>query len=386
LADLGLIWLEECTLGAFTTTNNGFNTKWASPQRLEGNMRTKSDDVYSFACICYYVSRTFYNMLVIYLIQSSCFLGLFRFTECLICKSHFLSSRVIVHMVHPSNWVWQLISKCWQHDSQSRPIMVDICHTFGVTVGGDLMQLESYIDMRFIKIQSELADLMIASNDGPMRLVSATKNGHEDIARLLLDCGVEPNTADNRGKVPLHIAIKNGHEGITRLLLNRGADFNVADNNGSTSLNKAAKHNFEGVARLLLDRGVDLHAADSYGRTPLHRAAEKGHEGMARLLLDSGADLNRTDIFGWTPLHKAAENSHENVARLLLDRGAGLNVADNYGWTPLHWSAYCRRESVARLLLERGASAKATDQEGRIPLNLAMEVNDLSVERLLRTY
>jgi serine/threonine protein kinase len=56
LADFGLVLLDECTVGGFTATKNGFNPRWTSPQRLEGSIRAKSDDIYSFGCIFYYVS------------------------------------------------------------------------------------------------------------------------------------------------------------------------------------------------------------------------------------------------------------------------------------------------------------------------------------------
>jgi serine/threonine protein kinase len=56
IADFGLVLLEECAIGGSTTTENAFNRRWASPQRIDGNRRELSDDIYSFGCMCYYVS------------------------------------------------------------------------------------------------------------------------------------------------------------------------------------------------------------------------------------------------------------------------------------------------------------------------------------------
>jgi serine/threonine protein kinase len=56
LADFGLVLLAECTIGGFSVTTNGFNPRWTSPQRLNDTVRAKSDEVYSFGCVCYYVS------------------------------------------------------------------------------------------------------------------------------------------------------------------------------------------------------------------------------------------------------------------------------------------------------------------------------------------
>jgi serine/threonine protein kinase len=56
LADLGLVHIEECTVGGFTATGVRMNPRWSSPQRLDGEAKTMSDDVYSFGCVGYYVS------------------------------------------------------------------------------------------------------------------------------------------------------------------------------------------------------------------------------------------------------------------------------------------------------------------------------------------
>jgi serine/threonine protein kinase len=58
LADFGLVRLDDsATAGGFTTTTNGFDLRWTSPQRLDNNVRGPSDDVYSFGCVGYYVRR-----------------------------------------------------------------------------------------------------------------------------------------------------------------------------------------------------------------------------------------------------------------------------------------------------------------------------------------
>jgi serine/threonine protein kinase len=74
LADFGLVRLIECTIGGFSVTKNGFNARWTSPQRLEGAVRSTSDDVYSFACVCYYVSAHQLPALKL-LMMHSCTLG-----------------------------------------------------------------------------------------------------------------------------------------------------------------------------------------------------------------------------------------------------------------------------------------------------------------------
>jgi ankyrin repeat protein len=115
-------------------------------------------------------------------------------------------------------------------------MMVNICRTFGVSADGALLYSDSDVKTSFIQVQPGRADLQIVNTDGSMRLIRAAENGHEDVIRLLLDCGVNLNAADNNDNRPLHVAAGIGHEGVARLLLNHGADLNIA--------NKIARHRF----------------------------------------------------------------------------------------------------------------------------------------------
>jgi len=142
-------------------------------------------------------------------------------------------------------------------------------------------------------------------------LLCAFKFGDLEIARHLLDAGVNVSANEDRGtpllaaadeyrRTPLLAAAENGHEAVARLLLDRGADVSTADEYRRTPLLAAAENGHEAVARLLLDRGADVSTANVYRKSPLRAAAWNGHEAVARLLLDRGA-----------------ENGHEAVARLL---------------------------------------------------------------------
>jgi ankyrin repeat protein len=55
----------------------------------------------------------------------------------------------------------------------------------------------------------------------------AASNGHEAIARLLLDKGAEVNANYKYRMTPLLEAASNGHEAIARLLLDKGAEINA---------------------------------------------------------------------------------------------------------------------------------------------------------------
>jgi hypothetical protein len=81
----------------------------------------------------------------------------------------------------------------------------------------------------------------------------AVLSGSGDIARLLIDHGVDVNAADNEGREPLHLAVIAGNEDLVRLLMKHGANINAADINGSTPLTYAVNSRHQGIDRLLLE-------------------------------------------------------------------------------------------------------------------------------------
>ncbi|KAL2839099.1 hypothetical protein BJY01DRAFT_29180 [Aspergillus pseudoustus] len=57
-----------------------------------------------------------------------------------------------------------------------------------------------------------------------MPLAQAAKNGHEGVARFLLEKGAEIESKDNNGRTPLSWAARNGHKAVIKLLQENGAE------------------------------------------------------------------------------------------------------------------------------------------------------------------
>jgi uncharacterized protein len=185
-------------------------------------------------------------------------------------------------------------------------------------------------------------------------------------------------------KTPLLYATREGHLEIARLLVERGAHLELADGNGITPLlnailnasffrvSRTGQSDHLKIANLLLDAGANVNAQDWYGETPLWatvdlRNLELGREGNDRdirdeafalieRLLRAGAAVNaRTrefpherrytvaivgsvawvDLTGQTPFLRAASAGDLRTMRLLLEHGADPNIATYAGTTPL---------------------------------------------------
>ena len=61
------------------------------------------------------------------------------------------------------------------------------------------------------------------------------------LAAMLLAFGADPNATGNSGRTPLHLAAHNGHETMARFLIESGADLTVSDADGLTPADKAAR-------------------------------------------------------------------------------------------------------------------------------------------------
>ncbi|WP_089156450.1 ankyrin repeat domain-containing protein [Micromonospora sp. NBS 11-29] len=114
-------------------------------------------------------------------------------------------------------------------------------------------------------------------NDGHTALLVAARDGHTEIASVLLAAGADVNaTEPTFGAVPLHKAVYNGHARLTELIAGWPGvilDFQGATN-GYTPLHDAIWHGYEECSRILLDAGARTDLRGHDGKTPFDLAVE----------------------------------------------------------------------------------------------------------------
>lgn len=255
-------------------------------------------------------------------------------------------------------------------------------------------------------------------------LLYAAREGHIEVARLLLDAGAPIEQADADGVTPLLSAVLNEHAELASFLIDRGANVNASDWYGQTPLfcavdvrnldvsgasrdNGIDREAFYRLAELLLMRGANPNArtkefppqrqwvtrlgslswVDFTGQTPFLRAALAGDVRMMRLLLQYGADPNIATFGGTTPLMAAAgvnwtvdqtfdegEPALLEAVKLAHSLGNDVNAKNVLGIRAIHGAANRGANEIIRYLVEQGADLDAVDKEKRTPLVWAQGV------------
>jgi uncharacterized protein len=272
------------------------------------------------------------------------------------------------------------------------------------------------------------ADVNIPTPEAVTPLMVALDNDHNDVAKLLLDRGANPNLWDWWGRTALYIAIDRkdgGSSGGLRLglaALPGGRGGRGGAGRSASAFGRPQVSNME-IINALLEAGVDPNAQlnmhrpsrggnsgrfienlRSTGATPLSRAAEGGDVEVTRALLAKGADPNINDM-GLTPFLIAAGVGPGNrggtglaaqgsvggavntaLMDLLIQHGANVNAqvtgtktyslrvsrapSANEGKTALHVAAQAGRADLVRYLLGKGANPELVDADGHKAIDL----------------
>lgn len=233
------------------------------------------------------------------------------------------------------------------------------------------------------------ADPNAVDYQGFRPLYGAIENGNLTVVETLLDNGVSVDgfTRDlpwGGSSLPLVVAIRNGSAevvdlllskgAVAKLLLAEGADPNLSDDAGRTALHWSMIGPAVEMPRLLIDEGAEVDRIDRFGFTPYGYAAALGNEEMMTLLRESGARTEGVGFGDDYPLHRASVRWDTGEVRRLLEEGADATKVSENGWTSLHAAAFCvymLRPEVTDLLLEHGADPNASGPHGWTPLHVA---------------
>jgi len=230
--------------------------------------------------------------------------------------------------------------------------------------------LPSVVKALAIEHPQDVESLGIDDNDKSTALHLASREGHVDVAHVLVEYGAIVTAKDTDGSTPLHWASRKGRVNVAHALVEHGADVTAQDTDRSTPLHWASRKGHVDVARALVGHGADVIAQDKNERTPLHWASSDGHLDLAQFLIEHGADVTAQDKLGSTPLHGTSFKGHVDLARfLVVGCDAAVTAQDKLGSTPLHVASFHGHVKLAEFLVSIGADATTQDKYGSTPLH-----------------
>ena len=255
------------------------------------------------------------------------------------------------------------------------------------------------------------ADVNTKHRQGDPILFDVIRNGHEKMARLLLE--YEAKSESNR-TTALHIACDYPKRALVRLVLDYGAYVDAKDSSGQTPLYLASVGSFASIVKLLLEEGARPNVIISGRRTALYKSGGNGRTDVVELLLRYGADPDLGyGRLGETRIYKAAWYNKLEAVELLLRFGADVNIRNRkrmesykgvgekvvhgilsglskehaimnaWGKGALHAAAYQGHEDMVQVLLSAGADLEAAGNDGTTPLYLAAQQKHKGIVQIL---
>ena len=148
----------------------------------------------------------------------------------------------------------------------------------------------------------------------------ASAGGFNALVERLLEAGADANAVEFDGTTPIILASKYGHAETIKLLLENGATLNPTAS--MQPLCFASEWGHLAAVEALVDGGADVNQAESDGQTPLHWASAFGHADVVEFLVKKGAAVVVESSLGRTPMQLAARFNHDAVVKILGDSGA----------------------------------------------------------------
>jgi ankyrin repeat protein len=246
---------------------------------------------------------------------------------------------------------------------------------------GDLTAVRRFIDVGTSVNMRHTMDRL-----RPTALHSCVQDRNIEMARLLIQHGVNTSPVNDFGWTPLHHVISRSHSSETwvRLLVDAGANISASSKVCGTILYTATRYGTTSIVQLLLDRGAIPTVWNSDGDTLLHGLVLDRPAGTVGLFMEAGLNIEEKNKRGETPLHRAAKYGREDYVKELLEWGANVDAIDNKGRTPLQVCLTWRPKiPAARHILHHNTLPVSKGRQACVPTCRFVEFVEPVVDLLL---
>jgi len=191
-----------------------------------------------------------------------------------------------------------------------------------------------------------------AMPDLVMELLKAVQQNDIKAVREHIRRGMSVDTSDEVGNTLLMRASKEGHPDMVRALLDMNAAVKKRNSGGDTPLMFGALGGNMEIVRLLVDAGAEL---EHPGWAPIHYCAWAGKTNVCQYLISLGVDIDAKSPNGTTALMMAVRGGHLDTVKLLVWEVAELDVTNDDGATALQWAHRSNRQDIISRLKQAGA-------------------------------
>ena len=240
------------------------------------------------------------------------------------------------------------------------------------------MQAATYVDDRMLRKflkSSQVTDVNFSDADGRTVLLHICRWCSEEMFDIWMSLGADPFVVDSNGYTCLHQAASNSNGNIAKKLLDLGVNPLMRTDNHDTAIMLAISCNNKETFRVLFNdkMHLDLHARNKNGDTLLHLASSLYQSEIFESVLSSGIDINTQNSIGNTALHKTY--CIENVKQLIA-QGADYNIINTNGDSVLYHSVRNFQDEKAIYLLksQNGLDLTMKNNQGFTFLMLAAPV------------
>lgn len=184
------------------------------------------------------------------------------------------------------------------------------------------------------------------------KIIEYVKQGDAKKTKLIIKCG--GSVQANEKGFPLKDASKFGHSNVTRILLDHSADLHAYD---ECALKFAAIGGYLDVVGLLVRRGANIHAQENFA---FRAAASYGHLEVLVFLFNEGVN---NYMCGNISLITSARNGHIEIVRFLLNKGANIHSIDDLALRSASMNGHL---NIVRVLVSRGANIHAKNDDALV--------------------